>query len=340
MNFTITLTGRQKLILQAAIEEFIATGIPVSSAHITEKYDVSASSATVRNEMSLLEEYGLLCQPHTSAGRVPTDEGYKYYSNQLLDIYLDKISKIPVRQVDSSDIKQITKLLGELTHYAAFSVITEKGPKILEHIELSNIGSHQILVVIITTDGDVLHSLSKVSFTLDSAKLKKIGNLLNEVFQNRVINSVTGEEISLALMKIPSLTDKFISEAPALFASGFNNNEADKPKVYMEGTQNLFQQTDFSDVTSLKHLMQALNEDSIFNSFFEKSNVGSITFSIGGDNSHTALSNCAIVFTSYNVSNNAIGNVGVLGPKRMEYKKVINHFANFLNNLDNENNEQ
>ena len=335
MDLTVILTDRQKLILQATIEEFIATVAPVSSSHITEKYDIAASSATVRNEMAALEEYGLLCQPHTSAGRIPTDEGYRFYSNQLLDTYLDKMSKIPkTPKVDSSDIKQVTKLLGELTHYAAFSVVTEQGPKILEHIELSNIGRNQILVVIITKDGDVLHSLSKVPFTLDHTKLKKISNLLNETFFNRVISSITSEEISFILHKMPSLTDKFIAEAPFLLASGFNSSETDKPKVYMEGTHNLFEQTDFSDINGLKHLMQALNEDSIFDSFFEKSNIGSITFSIGGDNSHMGLSNCAIVFTSYKISNNAVGNVGVLGPKRMEYKKVINHLAGFLNEME------
>jgi len=339
MDSPIILTERQQLILQAAIEEFIATGAPVSSSNITEKYMISASSATVRNEMSRLEECGLLCQPHTSAGRIPTDEGYKYYSNQLLNTYLKKMSKIPQPKVDSSDIRQVTKLLGDLTHYAAFSVVTEKGPKILEHIELSNVGKNQILVVIITTDGDVMHSLSKVSFSLDHTKLKQISNLLNETFYNRIISNITSDEIATALRTLPALGEKFFLEAPTLLASGLTNEDA-KPKVYMEGTQNLFQQTDFDDVTSLKHIMQALNEDTIFDSFFKEASVGSITFSIGGENEHKGLSNCAIVFTSYNISENAIGNVGVLGPKRMEYKKVINHFASFLNNLDNNKDER
>lgn len=332
---TVVLTERQTAILRAVVEEYIATAQPVSSSTIADRPRIMASSATVRNEMARLEELGLLLQPHTSAGRIPTDLGYRYYVDHLLTVYQLERDHVPALSSSPRDpgIEATCKLLGELTRFTALALVAEWQEHRLEHIELAPVGSDQLLVMLVTDNRQVMHSLTTVHDRPDTVRLRQLNDLLNREFAGTPLTGLTEDAVRRAVEKLHRAPDDFMRQAPELLRRGLENSYPET-RVHLEGTTHIFEQQDFADLPKLRALMEALHEESVFERLFMRATPGEITVSIGAENPHPGLEDCAVVFTSYQLSTHTSGRVGVLGPKRMPYRSVIHILDAVVGNLD------
>jgi heat-inducible transcriptional repressor len=329
---TLILTERQVAILQTLIEEYIATAQPISSSMLADRPDIRASSATVRNEMARLEELGLLYQPHTSAGRIPTDLGYRYYVDHVLKLYGQSGHTLSVIQHDPG-IEATCRLLGDLTRYTALALVPGWQEHRLQHIELAPVGQDQLLVMLVTDDHQVLHSLSTISGRPDPARLRQLNDLLNSEFSGKTLSQLTEDALTNAVNKLPHISNEFFRQTPEFVRRGLPQERA-TPRIYVEGTTHIFEQQEFSNLPKLRALMEALHEESVFERLFSNTKPGEIQVSIGAENPHSGLEDCAVVFTSYHITEHATGRVGVLGPKRMKYRQVIGTMAAVVNNLD------
>jgi heat-inducible transcriptional repressor len=326
------MTERQMAILQAVVEMYIATAEPVSSSAIAGRAEIAASSATVRNEMAYLEEVGLLYQPHTSAGRVPSDLGYRYYvAHILIEPGHDEMPALPP-ELDPG-VEATCRLLGDLTHYTALALIPGLQEHRLQHIELAPVGDDQLLVMLVTDNRQVLHSLSTVLDRPGAPQLRQLNDVLNEAFAGKPLAALTHEAIYQAVMRLPFLARRFTEQAPVLVRRGLEQ-DASASRLYVDGTAHIFEQQDFAEMPKLRALMTALHEEAVFEQLFARTTTGAIQVSIGAENPHPGLDNCAIVFTSYQITANATGHVGVIGPRRMHYRKVLTTMNAIVRNLN------
>jgi heat-inducible transcriptional repressor len=327
----LILTERQAAILRVLIEEYIATAQPVSSSALAEQAEIRTSSATVRNEMARLEELGLLFQPHTSAGRIPTDLGYRYYVNHIIGPCRSEheLTMLP----HDHGIEATCRLLGELTRYTALALVPGWQEHRLRHIELAPVSADQLLVMIVTDDHQVLHSLSTISERPNPARLRQLNDLLNTEFKGQPLSALTDEALTAAVGKLPRDPSELFRHAPELVRRGLEQERATS-RVFVEGTAHIFEQQEFTDIPKLRALLQALQEESVFERLFASTHPGEVKVSIGAENPHPGLEDCALVFTSYHITEHATGRVGILGPKRMKYRQVIGTMTAVVNNLD------
>jgi heat-inducible transcriptional repressor len=331
-DVTQHLTDRQLAILQAVVEQYVATAEPVSSALIAARPAIATSSATVRNEMAYLEELGLLAQPHTSAGRVPTDLGYRTYVNALL-AQRALAPESPVPEHLDPAVEATCRLLGELTRYTTLALIPGLEEHRLQHIELAPVGDDQLLVMIVTDNRQVLHSLSTIRERPLPGQLRQINDLLNQEFGGRRLSELTEAAVAQALAKLPLGQRRFMAAAPALVHRGLAQ-ESVTPRLHVEGTAHLFEQEDFAEMPKLRALMEALHEEDVFEQLFTRATPGDIQVSIGTENPHPGLQNCAVVFTSYRITAGTTGHVGIVGPRRMHYRKVLGTLNAVVRNLN------
>ncbi|HOF89419.1 MAG TPA: heat-inducible transcriptional repressor HrcA [Armatimonadota bacterium] len=319
-------------ILQAVVETYIATAEPVSSSAIAGRPEIAASSATVRNEMAYLEEAGLLYQPHTSAGRVPSDLGYRCYVDHVLAAPAAEDAPALPDELDPG-VEATCRLLGDLTRYTALALIPGLQEHRLQHIELAVVGSDQLLVMLVTDNRQVLHSLSTVTDRPAAPQLRQLNDALNEAFAGTRLSELTYEAIYQVVLHVPFLTRRFTRQAPELVRRGLEQDPS-VSRLYLEGSALIFEQQDFSEMPKLRMLLSALHEEAVFESLFARSAPGEIQVSIGAENPHPGLDNCAIVYTSYQISANATGHVGVIGPRRMRYRKVLTAMNAVVRNLN------
>ena len=331
---TMVLTARQLTVLRALVEEYVRSAQPVSSTAIADFPGIQASPATVRNEMAHLEELGLLYQPHTSAGRVPTDLGYRCFVNHLMTEYRQQQGPPQVIPRLDPGVEATCRLLGELTRYTALALVPGWHEQRLRHIELAPVGDDQLLVMLVTDDHQVLHSLSTVQLRPDPSRLRQLNDLLNIEFGGKLLSELTDEAVVTAINKLtPRGVGEFFRQTPELVRRGLPA-ERSGARMYVEGTTHIFEQLEFAEMPKLRALMEALHEESLFESLFANSQPGEIKVSIGTENPHAGLEDCAVVFTSYEITEHATGRIGVLGPKRMQYRQVIGAVDAVVQNLD------
>lgn len=332
---SLILSDRQLAILQAVVEEYVTTALPVSSAIIAELPGIKASSATVRNELGRLEELGLLLQPYTSAGRIPTDLGYRYYVDHLMTVYhRHRPTAQPLPPMQDPGVASTCKLLGDLTKYTALALVPGWQQHRLEHIELAAVGEDQLLVMLVTDNRQVMHSLSTVHERPNPARLRQLNDLLNQEFSGRLLSQMSDEALAAAVTRLPhQTTGEFYRHTPEMVRRGLPGDGG--TRFYIEGTDHLFEQQDFAEMPKLRALMEALHEESVFSELFSRGTAGEIQVSIGAENPHAGLDDCAIVFTSMQISPDTTGRVGILGPRRMPYRQVISTLDSVVRHLEN-----
>jgi len=331
----ITLSERQTAILRAVVEEYISTAQPISSASIADRQDIHTSSATVRNEMARLEEFGLLMQPYISAGRIPTDHAYRYYVNHLLSEMQRYPSDPPSPPSHMRDVgvEATCKLLGELTKYTALALVSGWSEHRLQHVEIAPVGDDQLLVLLVTDNHQVLHSLTTVAERPLPARIRQLNDLLNQEFAGKPLAELTEDALQHAMTKLPHAAGDWLDFTPELVRRGLEQAHADT-HMHVEGATYIFEQQDFTNVPRLRALMEALQEESVFSQLFSRAIPGEVTLSIGTENPHPGLEDCAVVFTSYYITEHTTGRVGVLGPKRMHYRSIISTVDSVVKNLD------
>jgi len=325
MNAASELTTRQRTILGLVIREYVATAIPVSSKSITEQYGLRVSSATVRNEMAYLEELGYLTHPHTSAGRVPTEKGYRYFVQQLMgEIELPLAEQRMIRhqfyQV-SLDLEQWMRLaaavLARTARTAAVVISPRPSHCRFKHVELISTHGPLVLLILVLEKGPVKQQMLTLTEVRSQENLSRVSNWLNDAFRG-----LTADEIDTEAMTLPA----FEQEVGHIVAQILRGIDQRGGEVYHDGLLNVVDQPEFTASESFQQVLHVLEERALLEAIL--SDVLSLTSNgvqvfIGGEGHWDELSECSLVLARYGVNGEATGALGVLGPTRMSYERAV-----------------
>lgn len=320
------LDDRKKRILQSIIEEYIGTAEPVSSASIMNNYGINYSSATIRNEMSNLEQIGFLEKPHTSAGRIPSASGYRFYVNELLkndNLSFDEIKYIQEKlQTNVNEIEELTKItthtLSEITHYTSIAI----GPKTETHtivdIKFVLLGTRVLMAVILTDTGMIKESIIKFESDITQLQVEN----LNYIFNSKLRGKSLGQ-IDLPMEEFIASEVKYELQIIKPIIQEMNkviNNSVD---VYLEGKDKVFDFPEFNDLNTAKDLLKILDTKEFISNILANANSQYINVYIGNENEYDELKNLSIITFKNSFEDKDLGTIGIIGPTRMDYSKVI-----------------
>lgn len=332
------LDDRKKRILQSIIDDYISTAEPVGSRTVARKHEFGLSSATIRNEMADLEEMGFIKQPHTSAGRIPSDQGYRFYVDQLM-----KASQLTVEEILSIKstmdvkinelnqlLKQVSAVMSKITKYTSMAATPERKNSILKTIQVVPVERGRALVIVVTNSGAVKNSLISISETVSPEFLMYVSNIFNEKLSGLTIDQINMPVIREIEILIGPSQDILM---PILNGVVDCINQIDSSEVYLEGTVNMLNYPEFSDVDKLKEFLGLMDKKELLGRLLNElsQSNGNVTISIGEENKIEKMKDCSLVTTTYKVGNIVIGTIGVIGPTRMDYSKVL-AAVNFMKN--------
>ena len=321
------LTSRQKLILKAIVEEYVNTAEPVASFDLMSKPYLNFSSATLRAEMASLEQLGLIEKPHTSSGRVPTSIGYRYYVENLVTRDSDVVSDFPLidqifnehNLMKEEAIKEAMNLLSKLTNYTSMALGADYRSELVKKMDFIPVSDSEAVILIVTNEGHVSNQTIKIPNGLKSEDLKNVVKVLDEVLRNKPITDVekilNDEFARLQVKDIMNYQDQLLNTFVNAFSKFYKDN------YYLSGMSNVFGQPEFNDVNKLKAFMEAFEEGEVMRLVGNTNN--GLTVRIGSENKILAMDDCTIISVPYKIDDEKIGTIAVIGPTRMEYKKVI-----------------
>ena len=334
------LQERKMKILQAIIRNYLETGEPVGSRTISRYTDLNLSSATIRNEMSDLEEMGLIVQPHTSAGRIPTDAGYRIYVDDMLREKTQEVEEMKSLLVEKQDklenlLKQVAKLLAVNTNYASMISAPVLQRNKIKFIQLSQVDAGHVLAVIVIEGNLVRNTMIDVERELDAETLLKLNMLLNS---NLIGLSV--EQINLGLIAAikqqagvhSAIISKVIDEAAQAI-------RADEDlEIYTSGANNIFRYPELADQQKASQIITDFEEKQVLGTIVQESLSGEsetgIQVYIGKEMPTTGMQDCSVVTATYELGEGMKGTVGIIGPRRMDYDKVVGVLKDIMHQLD------
>lgn len=341
------LEARKKKILQAIIEEYINTAEPVSSGIIVENYDLNCSSATIRNDMAELEHLGYIEKPHTSSGRVPSAKGYRFYVDELLNdekISIDEIQYIKEKlETKVNEIQDLTKIttntLSEITHYTTVAIGPDSTNDIISDVKLILLGNRILMAVILTESGAIKETIIKYDEDISQNQLESLNYLFNNKLKGKPLTKIDKpmEEYILS-----SMSDQVDVIKPII--SQLNKSLGETEEFYLEGASNVFDFPEFKKIDTARNFLNILDTKEqvmeILNSGFAEN----INIYIGEENDKEELRDLSIITFKHMVGNKDLGTIGIIGPKRMDYSKVISvmkYISKKLNeNLKDDNNDE
>ena len=341
------LDERKLKILQAIIRNYLETGEPVGSRTISKYTDLNLSSATIRNEMADLEELGYIVQPHTSAGRIPSDKGYRLYVDQMLaekeeklDHAAQEVKEMHQMLLEKEDkmesiLKQMAKMLAVNTNYATLVTAPQvKGNKI-KFLQLSRVDVGQLLATIVVEGNVIKNNMIHVEKSLDDETLLKLNILLNTN-----LNGLPIEDINLAMItklkQQAGIYDGIIAEVMDAVAAVIREN--DDIEIYTSGANNIFKYPELSDNQRASELINTLEEKQMLtelvqDSIADENNTG-IQVYIGNETPVQTMKDCSVVTATYELEEGVKGTIGIIGPRRMDYDKVISTLTTLKSQLD------
>lgn len=329
---------RKLKILHAIVHDYISTAEPVGSRTIAKKYNLGVSSATIRNEMADLEDMGYIEQLHSSSGRKPSDKGYRLYVDKMM--HLHKLSpqeeyiikneflNDALHEVDKI-VRQATIVLSELTNLIG----VVKAPSVMESriksVQLISVDSYNVVFVIVTDGGLIKNSLIRIKKPVTSESLNKINNLLNLRLKNLSINMINLEVINNLKKDLNGYEDIFDSIIPDLYDGLSDKDDKD---VYFEGATNILEYPEFKDIDKAKKILSFV--DNVSNMVDILGNKGKMSIIIGKENNLEKAKECSIITAVYGIGDRPLGSIGVIGPTRIPYSKVVAILANLTNELN------
>ena len=337
----VEIDDRKFKILQAVVRNYLETGEPVGSRTISKYTDLNLSSATIRNEMADLEELGYILQPHTSAGRIPSDKGYRLYVdhmmaekeqevNEMKELLLEKEEKL------DSLLKQTAKVLANDTNYAALvSAPVCQGSKV-KFIQLSRVEEHQLIAVIVVEGNLIKNKMLTTEEALDDETILKLNILLNTSLNGLSIN-----EISLAMItglkKQAGEHEALVGDVIDAVAEAIKEDK--DLEIYTSGAKNIFKYPELTDNEKASEIISTFEEKNLLNSLVEETltnpeNNG-IQVYIGDESPVSTMRDCSVVTATYDLGEGMRGTIGIIGPKRMDYEKVVDTMKGLMNQLDN-----
>ena len=336
------LDNRKITILKAIIKTYLETGEPVGSRTISKYSELKLSSATIRNEMSDLEEMGYIIQPHTSAGRIPSDKGYRFYVDQIMqekDNEVTEFKDMMVQKVDKLELvlKKMAQVLAANTNYAAMISGPSYHKTKLKFIQLSRVEAHKLLVVVVVEGNIVKNTMIDIAEELGEQELLNLNILLNSS-----LNGLTIEEINLDIISRlkedagihSQVVELVLNEvAEAIKASG------EDLQIYTSGATNIFRYPELSEGDKASKLIGTLEHKEMLQEFVSEVNTenggdAGIQVYIGDETPVQSMKDCSVVTANYDLGGGLRGTVGIIGPKRMDYEKVLGTLRNLMSQLD------
>ena len=320
------LDDRKKKVLQAIVEEYINTAEPVSSGSIVNNYDLNYSSATIRNEMADLEKAGYLEKTHTSSGRIPSEKGYRYYVDELLkddNISLEEIKYISEKlETKVNEIEDLTKIatttISEITHYTTLAIGPSTQNLLIDEVKFVLLGPRMLMAIILTNTGMVKETIIKFDEDITEKQVETINYMFNQKLKGKPLDiiDVPLEEYLINEMKYSVKVIKPIIEQIKKVIS-------EDRQIYLEGANKSFELPEFNSLEVAKNFVNILDTKEVVQDMLNSGFAQDINVYIGDENENKELKDFSVVTFKHKVNGKDLGTIGIIGPKRMNYSKVI-----------------
>lgn len=334
------LSERKLKIFHAIIQTYLETGEPVGSRTISKYTDMNLSSATIRNEMADLEEMGYIIQPHTSAGRIPSDKGYRLYVDMLMEQKEQELNELQEQMLDKADkmeqlLKQAAKVLASSTNYATMVSTPMNSANKLKFIQLSMVDPEQVIAVIVLGGNVIKNKIIPIEEPISNENLLKLNMLLNTT-----LNGMAIEEINLGLIarlkEQAGIHSEVIGNVLDAVADAIQIDE--DMQIYTSGATNIFKYPELSDKQSAQEIISAFEEkqqltELVTQTLSREDNTG-IQVYIGDETPVQTMKDCSVVTATYELGEGMKGTIGIIGPKRMDYEHVLRSMKRLQNELD------
>ncbi|HLE40324.1 MAG TPA: heat-inducible transcriptional repressor HrcA [Nitrospirota bacterium] len=322
------LDERNKKVLQAVIDSYISTGAPIGSNVLIKRYDFSVSSATLRNIMAELEEMGYLTHPHTSAGRIPTERGYRYYIDGLISVkrdtddIKDQLQQAP--PLHGGDLHELmeeaSQFLAKLSRYAGVVIAPAEPEGKYKHIEFIRLHGREVLIIFVTSNGTVQNKLIQLDEEILQHDLNTFSTFLDEELEHWSLTEVRRRLVE-KLREEKRVFKRLMEET---YQASREIQERDSEKVYIGGAFQVLESPEFANVEKMRTLFKAFEDKYKLLKLLERSvTAGGIKVFIGSENPYFEMQGCSLVVSSYQAGSDVVGTLGVIGPTRMQYKQVI-----------------
>ncbi|MGF7143928.1 heat-inducible transcriptional repressor [Anaerotaenia torta] len=333
------LDERKRKILQAVIRNYLETGEPVGSRTISKYTDLNLSSATIRNEMSDLEEMGYIIQPHTSAGRIPSDKGYRLYVDTLLEDKVNEVADMREMLIQKADrleslLQQVAKLLAVNTQYTTM-VSAPQYKKKVKFVQLTEMDEKQLLAVIVFERNIVKNKILQVTSSLNKETILKLNIIINTFLQGLDLGEINLPVISQMKEQAGEYRNLVNDILDAIMQAV---NEEEDLEIYTSGTTNILRYPELSDKEKASEILYTLEEkkaltELIQDKMEDEDNRG-IQVYIGDETPVETMKECSVVTATYEIEEGVYGKVGIIGPKRMDYQKVVSTLQSLMMQLD------
>ena len=330
------LDSRKQKIMDAIIQTYLKTGEPVGSRTISKYTDLNLSSATIRNEMSDLEEMGYIIQPHTSAGRIPTDKGYRLYVDHLVNEKTQQVTAMNSLMIAKTTrmeevLKQVVKLLASNTNYTAMLSAPNYKHNKVKFIQLSRLNPRQILNVVVIDGNIVKNHIIDLNEDITEQQVLKLNLLLNTR-----LNGLSLADINLGLIsnikEEAGAHSQIVNEVLDTIAEVIRAETDENMEIYTSGANNIFKYPELSNSENASKLISTLEEKKLLADFIQpedsekdKKDDAGVRVYIGDESPVESMKDCSVVTATYELSDGMQGTIGIIGPKRMDYEKVMNN---------------
>jgi heat-inducible transcriptional repressor len=325
------LNKRKVDILKAIIHSYIDEGEAIGSRTLSKKYDLGISSATIRNEMSDLEDLGYLIKPHTSAGRVPSDKAYRLYVDNILvnknkSKYYKQIKKILQEEINEMDmfLRNSSRILAQLTKYTSLIIAPQFKKSKLKHVQLVPVSNSKVLIVMIMQNNIVKNVMLNLRTPIPENQLNKISNLLNEKLTGLRLDMIDlsmKNRIKEEIYSIRNKYDQRIDDLMKVLISSLN--EYDKVDVYSDGLNNMLNFPEYNDTEKIREFLSFVEDKDNIVKLLLKNSDEDLDITIGHENIFDEIRKCSLITATYKFNGITVGKLGVIGPTRMDYKTAI-----------------
>lgn len=319
----MNLDERKKKILSSVVEDYIESAEPVGSKTLVEKYHLNYSSATIRNDMKILEEEGYLEQPHVSAGRIPSTKGYRYYVDNLMKER--KLSMVDIDYINSTingfgDVDDIIEQVADVVSkvLSAPTVITKNNTDTIENIKVVKISDNLLLIVLMSKNGTVKDCIAKLTDTVEDTVIDKMTNILNKNLSGTPL-----QELHYALNNVIKKDLEAFSDVMEQIVNSIKYEMSKNMKKLNSGVEKIFENPEFSDVETVKNFINMISTKEIIDSALDRTRDNKLSIVIGSENKEVLLNDYTVISLDIEKDNKYLGKLSVIGPKRMNYAKTI-----------------
>lgn len=323
------LNERKRTILKSIIDDYIESAQPVGSRTIARKHELGLGSATIRNEMADLEELGYITQPHTSAGRIPSDKGYRFYVDNLMQIHsLAQEEMVKIKKAMDERIEEINKLfrrasviISSITGYTSVVVSPQLSRTIIKSIQLLKVDEKSILVIVVAGGGIVKNKLINHNKSIEDTQLARLNQATNLIMAGKTIDQITMPMVIELQRETNISTDVILAILESVEECVRKIETTD---IYLEGITNILNYPEFNDLLKAREVLDLLKEEEIITDLVKcVTKKQQFDFKIGSENLIDEMKDLSIITTSYGREGKDIGTIGVIGPTRMAYGKVV-----------------